>query len=131
MGDEKISVKAGWWRDPFWITNPYKTESLRGAEKARQARGQEDEGKKAKEAKKVIGSAPWYEVIYYFTNRQGEVESITDEELTPIVLEEGKVIGWGRPILAVAIAGKGATEKKNITIASKKNVTLPTSPEDT
>lgn len=35
------------------------------------------------------------EVLYYYTDVKGDDNAITDEELTPIVLVNGEVIGWG------------------------------------
>ena len=39
------------------------------------------------------------EIVYYYTNTVAGDKAIGDDELTPIVLEEGLVIGIGRPFL--------------------------------
>ena len=35
------------------------------------------------------------EILYYYTDQKADDGAITDDELTPIVLENGKVVGWG------------------------------------
>jgi hypothetical protein len=53
------------------VTNPYRNETVRSA----------------------AGTS--VEVLYYYTDVKHADGSITDDELTPIVLEEGRVVGWG------------------------------------
>jgi len=36
------------------------------------------------------------EVLSYWTDSPGQWKNISDDELTPVVLMNGKVIGWGR-----------------------------------
>jgi len=59
----------------MWIDNPYRTEVLVGKD-----------GKT-------------YEVLYYYTDMKTRDDKITDDELTPVVLQDGKLIGWGYPFL--------------------------------
>jgi len=53
------------------INNPYRSEILQGKDKI-------------------------FEVLYYYTDVQKMDGAITDDELTPLVFDEGKLIGWGR-----------------------------------
>lgn len=66
MGTKTITTDTG-----DVITNPYRSEVLRGKED------------------KV------FEVLFYYTDIKSADGAITDDELTPIVLEAGKVVGWG------------------------------------
>ena len=59
----------------MWIDNPYRTETLTGKD-----------GK-------------GYEVLYYYTGLKQRDDKITDDELTPLVFHEGRLIGWGYPFL--------------------------------
>jgi hypothetical protein len=59
----------------LWVDNPYRTETLTGKD-----------GKV-------------YEVLYYYTDLKQRDDKITDDELTPLVFEDGKLIGWGYPFL--------------------------------
>ena len=52
------------------ITNPYRTEMHRA------------------------GGHTW-EIMYYLTDLKADDDAITDDELTPIVLKDGKLDGWG------------------------------------
>lgn len=54
--------------------------------------------------KKQIGQRE-LEILYYYTQVKKADNEITDDELTPIVLEHGKVIGWGWDFLKKAIEG--------------------------
>jgi hypothetical protein len=36
-----------------------------------------------------------YEILFYYTDIRKQDGAITDDELTPLVLEDGKLIGWG------------------------------------
>jgi hypothetical protein len=51
-------------------TNPYKKEILEGNSKV-------------------------FEVLYYYTDIKSNGRAITDDELTPLVFDDGKLIGWG------------------------------------
>lgn len=59
----------------MWIDNPYRSETLTGKD-----------GKS-------------YEVLYYYTEMKQRDDKITDNELTPLVFHDGKLIGWGYPFL--------------------------------
>ncbi|MFH0732871.1 MAG: DUF3192 domain-containing protein [Candidatus Omnitrophota bacterium] len=52
------------------INNPYRSEILQGKDKT-------------------------FEVIYYVTDVKKDDGAITDDELTPLVFDAGKLIGWG------------------------------------
>ena len=39
-----------------------------------------------------------YEVLYYYTDLKAHDDKITNDELTPVVLQDGNV-GWGYPFL--------------------------------
>jgi Protein of unknown function (DUF3192) len=41
-----------------------------------------------------------YEVLFYYTDVHAKDDKITDDELTPVVLRDGKVVGVGHPFLA-------------------------------
>lgn len=62
------------------VNNPYKSEILEGKNKT-------------------------FEVIYYYTDVKhsqkyvGKISTIQDDELTPLVFDEGKLIGWGQSFL--------------------------------
>lgn len=56
------------------VNNPYSSEILQGKDKK-------------------------FSVLYYYTDLKRGDGAITDDELTPIVFEDGKVIGWGRGFL--------------------------------
>jgi len=80
MGQGKKTI---WYCDPFpWkaghINNPYKTEFLTINDKQ-------------------------YNVIYYYTDIRKSDGAITDDELTPLIFEDGKLIGWGWSFLKVKI----------------------------
>jgi len=53
------------------INNPYRVETLKGKD------GQ------------------IHDVLFYYTDLKKHDGAITDDELTPIVLKDGKVVGWG------------------------------------
>jgi len=62
----------------YHINNPYKTEFLTVNDKQ-------------------------YDVIYYYTDVRKADGAITDDELTPLIFEDGKLIGWGWSFLKVKI----------------------------
>lgn len=45
------------------------------------------------------GSKTWYRVVYYFTHIRKADGIVTDDELTPLVFEENRLIGKGRSFL--------------------------------
>ena len=53
------------------VSNPWRTEILKGNDKE------------------------YYEVLFYYTDTKKADGAITDDELTPLVLKENKLIGWG------------------------------------
>jgi len=57
-------------RKAITITNPYRSEILQARDKT-------------------------LEVVYYVTDVKREDAAITDDELTPLVFDNGKLIGWG------------------------------------
>ncbi|MBN1493748.1 MAG: DUF3192 domain-containing protein [Candidatus Omnitrophica bacterium] len=58
----------------YAINNPYKTETLEGKKKL-------------------------FEVLYYHTELKERDRSLDNEELTPLVLCDNKLLGWGWPFL--------------------------------
>jgi hypothetical protein len=54
------------------ISNPWRTESFQGR------------------------SGKLYEVMYYYTAVRIRDDVVGEDELTPIVLTNGKLVGWGR-----------------------------------
>ena len=58
-----------------WIYNPHRTETATGTD------------------------GNLYEVLYYYTDLKQRDDQITDDELTPLVFENGRLIGWGYPFL--------------------------------
>ena len=65
MGTETISAKYG-----NVITNPYRTEMYRAG-------------------------GHTFELIFYYTDKKKSDGAITDDELMPIVILDGKLDGWG------------------------------------
>jgi len=53
------------------ITNPYRTETLHTSD------------------------GTFAEVLFYFTDFKSDDGAITDDELTPMFLEDGRLVGWG------------------------------------
>ena len=70
MGTKTIKVYDNWGNLVEVINNPYKTETLKGKDKT-------------------------FEVWYYYTEIKKADGAISDDELTPIIFDEGKLIGWG------------------------------------
>jgi len=60
------------------ISNPYRSEILQGKEKT-------------------------FEIVHYVTDVKRDDGAITDDELTPLVFDDGKLIGWGSDFLEVNI----------------------------
>ena len=67
MGTETITTNG----NPSKVSNPWRTEILKGKDDT------------------------LYEIIFYYTDTKEADGAIKDNELTPIVLEQNKVIGWG------------------------------------
>lgn len=59
----------------MWIDNPYRSESIVGKD------------------------GRTYEVLYYYTDLKQRDDKITDDELTPVIFAEGKLVGWGYDVL--------------------------------
>lgn len=59
----------------YWIDNPYRSETLTG-----------QDGKS-------------YQILYYYTDLKQRDDKVTDDELTPLVFDNGKLVGWGYPFL--------------------------------
>lgn len=71
MGTKTTKAYQGW--DGGFvdvINNPYRSEILQGENKT-------------------------LEVLYYYTDKKKADGAITDDELTPLVFEDNKLIGWG------------------------------------
>lgn len=71
MGTRTTKAYQGW--DGGFvdiINNPYRSETLQGKDKT-------------------------FEVLYYYTDIKKADSAITDDELTPLVFEESKLVGWG------------------------------------
>ena len=66
MGTDTLRSRA-----PRGISNPWRTESFQGQ------------------------SGKSYEVIYYYTAVRTRDGVVSEDELTPIVLANGKLVGWG------------------------------------
>jgi hypothetical protein len=71
VGNGSARISMGFLGGNRLIGNPYKTEMFDSGEGA-------------------------LEVLYYYTDLQREDGAISDDELTPVVLRDDKVIGWGR-----------------------------------
>jgi hypothetical protein len=77
MGNK--NARASFGKNAVTITNPYRSE-------LRQVKGQN------------------YEILYYYTHQDqrdwpGKRFKILERELTPIIFQDGKVIGWGSEFL--------------------------------
>jgi hypothetical protein len=72
MGTKTIRTYASWTGTGPGeiITNPYRSEILKGKDKT-------------------------FEVLYYYTDIKKSDGAITDDELTPFVFEDDILIGWG------------------------------------
>ena len=64
--------------DALTATNPYRTETISDGEKT-------------------------LEVLYYYTDIKRNDGAITDDELTPLVFDNGRLIGWGWSFLETNI----------------------------
>ena len=73
MGNQSVAARyINSWGIPtdLTINNPYRSEILQGKDKV-------------------------FEVIYYVTDDKNNDGAISDDELTPLVFDNGKLIGWG------------------------------------
>ena len=70
------------------ITNPYRSEILKGK------------------------NDKLFEVIYYVTDVKNDDNAITDDELTPLIFDNGKLIGWGWSFLEDNIKPLGIYRKQ-------------------
>ena len=73
MGTEAATAyfqDIGGYHHAIAITNPYRSETLQGKDKI-------------------------FEVVYYVTDDKANNGAIVDDDLTPLVFENGKLIGWG------------------------------------
>jgi hypothetical protein len=69
MGTDTLPSRA-----PGGISNPWRTENFQGQ------------------------SGRLFEIIYYYTAVRNRDGIVSEDELTPIVLMNGKLIGWGNTI---------------------------------
>lgn len=69
MGTDQASAKC--WFVDIKIDNPYKNEILQGYIKK-------------------------FEILYYYTNSHDTDCNIDESDLTPMVFENGKLLGWGQ-----------------------------------
>jgi hypothetical protein len=72
MGSEPVTVRRVGFFSNERIAQPYRIDSLRT-----------DDGA-------VL------EVLYYITDVQGLEFDVADDELTPLVVKDGRLVGWGR-----------------------------------
>ncbi len=69
---EIMGTKTFYQRNPYTLVpNPYRIESIRT-----------EAGKN-------------YEIIFYYTDLKKQDGALTDDEMTPLVFENGILIGWG------------------------------------
>ncbi len=73
----------------YRITNPYKSEVLR------------------------LGEEKGLEILYYYTETKRADNAITDDELTPLIFDQGELTGWGWNFLEDIIRRYGLEFKTN------------------
>lgn len=76
LGMEKQSAMATMGTEPsrgvfMWIDNPHHTEQVTAKDGQR------------------------YEALYYYTELKQRDDKITDDELTPLLFKNGKLVAWG------------------------------------
>jgi hypothetical protein len=83
MGVESFKTKEpfGSGRQSETISNPYRTEILTSKD-----------GQTA------------FEVLFYYTDDKQRDDAITDDELTPLVIQNGKLVGWGWSFMDQTVA---------------------------
>ena len=74
MGSKTIKIKSA----PFTIENPFKTEIY-------------------------SNDVDVYKILYFYTDLVKMDGFITDEELTPIIFKNNKLIGWGRDVWKIIV----------------------------
>jgi hypothetical protein len=81
MGVGSVEISNKWEvglvnprRRDWTLTNPHRTETL-------------------------SGPADTLEVLFYYTDVKRSDDAITDDELTPLVIKDGRLIGWGYSFL--------------------------------
>ncbi len=70
MTKDKVLSVMVWTAQGDTVINPYRTEFYRNDEHT-------------------------FEILFYYTDRKSADGAITDDELTPLVLIDGKLDGWG------------------------------------
>jgi hypothetical protein len=82
--DAVMGTDATWLGSAVgWISRPFKTGSYRSADG------------------EVV-------LLHYYTDVKKRDDIVQDDELTPVVLVDGKVVGWGRDFALPAPAGGGS-----------------------
>lgn len=80
--DAVMGSESRWLNDNIgWIDNPYRSSSFK-----------DEQGRAVT-------------VLYYYTDLEHRDDVITEGELTPVVLRDGEVIGWGKGF-AIPVAGR-------------------------
>lgn len=51
----------------------------------------------------LVGSKETLEILYYYTDLKRRDGAVTDDELTPLVFKDGKLMGWGHSLLDESI----------------------------
>lgn len=78
FGDDDLTVRWGALGDTETYTQPYRTETL-------------------------AGTKGTLLVYFYYTDRKAADGAITDDELTPVVFDNDRLIGWGWSFLDSSI----------------------------
>jgi len=71
FGGVRVAPMGVYYDAAVTIKNPYKSETLQSKEETS------------------------LDVKYYFTSNKGKAKEIDDNNLTPVVFEKGKMVGWG------------------------------------
>lgn len=78
MGTAPVQVRDA-WAVVQTVNNPFRTEMFKVGDDA-------------------------LEILYYYTDAKQMDSAVTDDELTPLVLRNGKLEGWGWPLLKTVAA---------------------------